>query len=112
MEYASTGWVSLDPFSSPPNGPCLYALEAIELFSKSNVLLWKLGRTRDLRRRLRGYSDPVAVRFVLAVDDVASLAELERELLVNCPFPRVRGREWFRASAPEMRSWLEGACDA
>lgn len=93
-----------------PDGPCLYALEEIELYSKSDVLLWKLGRTKDLRKRLRGYPNPVSVRFVLPLEIQDPIKEREREMLSACPFSRCRGRgsEWFRASLQEMDQWLVG----
>jgi hypothetical protein len=93
-----------------PEGPCLYALEEVELLSKSDELLWKLGRTKDLRKRLRGYPNPVAVRFVHPLEVEDPIKEREREMLSACPFSRCRGRgsEWFRASILEMEQWLMG----
>lgn len=106
MTAVGNGWITTR--HGFPVQPCLYALEEIELYSKSDVLLWKLGRTKNLRQRIRGYPNPVTVHFVRPVDMDESLVDLERMLLADCPFPRCSGREWFRASHAEMDSWLRG----
>lgn len=87
-----------------PVGSVLYAAERVELYGRRGGVLFKLGRTCDLKRRSRELC--CVPRFARYVDvDQAVMEELE--LRLSCPFEGAgRTREWFRCEPPKLAEWL------
>ncbi len=90
--------------AGPTEGSLLYAAERV-----CGPPVIKIGRTINLRRRLREFPDPYAPRCVRMIYPGEDAITLERELHAKCPFPLAGpGREWYAAELDELWGWLNG----
>jgi len=89
------------------SGSVLYGAERISLTGTRQV--WKFGRTKNLRRRVKEFGYPTIPRYVLPLSPEDDAVSLERMMHRVCPLPPCGGgREIYQGTTEQVEVWLYG----
>ena len=91
-----------------PASSGLYAIEIIGVRRFGDQLLWKFGRSKNIKRRKSEltYFGNAIVRYVQLLPE-SILVDAERWMFASMPFSGTgAGREFVRASRAEIEAWI------